>query len=274
MFSRSILISLLLSLWGALAIAGTPMDQAVYPKAYQELLQEFVVKEPLPGGGFETRFDYAGVLALENQEVLRNEIRQHFLAVSPNALGPKARYAWASNAYNFFVIDLILENYDGGELGSISEIGEESFSVFTEPRFYIDGKRYSLNEFEAHFLFLDIDRNSDTVPADIDPRYHFAIVCAAKGCPSLWPEAFDPAKLDEQLNAVTQNTLKSPRHLRIDDAGVHVSKIFEWYAADFGGSIREFLLSYGPADLKKLAPDFAVHTDIDWDWSLNRPSQP
>ena len=36
-------------------------------------------------------------------------------------------------------------------------------------------------------------------PKFVEPRVHFALVCAAVGCPPLRSEAYDPSRLDQQL---------------------------------------------------------------------------
>jgi len=265
---------MLLLLAGALrppgAASDTPMDQMVDPRLYRDLLAEYVVRLPLEGGGFETRFDYAAFHASPDQEAVRGILREIFLAVEPEALGEDARRAWAVNAYNFLVIDRVVESFlgaDGDTLASIADVGEGSFAVFDDPAHEVGGHTYSLNDFEKHFLFLDVDRGSGSMPGRLDPRLHFALVCAAKGCPALWPEPFTAGELDDRLDAVTRNALSSPRQLRIDGDVVHVSQVFSWYAADFGGEygVRGFLQEHAGIGERRVA------ADIEWDWSLNRP---
>jgi len=162
----------------------------------------------------------------------------------------------------------------GGELKSISDIGKGEFSVFDQERFEIAGKSYSLNRFEHHFLFGDVDRESGRIPKDLDPRFHFALVCAAKGCPPLWPEPLDPQTLDRQLAAMTRNALRSPRQLRASGNTIHVSQIFAWYKADFERvGMRAFLETYAPEDVAAMLAGASkkIVADIEWDWSLNRP---
>jgi hypothetical protein len=250
------------------------LDTPYAPAGYQRLLRDYVVRVPLGGGGFETRFDYARLRKDPEQERVRHELRERFLSAAPRTMDAATRLAWALNAYNFLVIDLVIENLvtpQGEALASIADIGEGDFSIFDQERFEIGGTPYSLNRFEGHFLFRDVDRNSEDVPRDLDPRFHFALVCAARGCPPLWPEPFCPERLAAQLDRATANALLSPRQLRVQGRSVHVSKIFEWYVADFGTEedalrfLRRYAADRIPAKRARIVPD------ISWDWSLNRP---
>ena len=248
------------------------------PPGYERLLKNYVVQTPRGDGGFTTRVDYAALRDARDGEAVRKTLRERFLAVDPEAMDPVARIAWALNAYNFLVIDLVVKNLtapSGAPLASIGDIGPKSFAVFDLQTITLGEETYSLNRFERHFLFLDVDRNAKTAHEELDPRLHFALVCAAVGCPPLWPRPFLPEQLDEQLDAAVRNALLSDRHLRVDGHTVHVSRIFDWYAADFGrkDGIRAFLMRYAPPAAVKVlgGKQSEVAPDIEWDWSLNRP---
>jgi len=262
---------------------GTPLtppqaDGPVAPAAYGWLLDHFLVVSELPGGGTASAFDYADLLAEPDQARVRRHVRDRFEAVDVARLEPAARTAWAINAYNFFVIGAVLDHYvnaNGDTLKSISDVGAKPFAVFDEPLIPVAGTTYSLNRFEDHFLFHDIDRKSGAAPAGLDPRIHFALVCAARGCPPLGTEPYRAGTLDDQLTAAVENALRSPRQLRLQADTLHVSKIFDWYKGDFGGpaGIRAFLLRHAPEparDALARGKVAAVVPDIEWDWSLNR----
>jgi hypothetical protein len=119
-------------------------------------------------------------------------------------------------------------------------------------------------------VFLDPVREKNQVSPRIDPRYHFVLVCAARGCPPLLPVPFGFG--DEMLDYAVRNALRSPRHFWWEEGRAHVSQIFTWYAADFGwteGGIRGFLKRYAP--IPDNVTEFEIVADIPWDWSLNEP---
>ncbi|MCB0705486.1 MAG: DUF547 domain-containing protein, partial [Saprospiraceae bacterium] len=75
----------------------------------------------------------------------------------------------------------------------------------------------------------------------IDYRIHFALNCGAKSCP---PIAFYSAnKLNQQLNMATQSFLEGETDVFPSKKEVHVSRLFQWFRADFGGptGIRRIL---------------------------------
>lgn len=68
-------------------------------------------------------------------------------------------------------------------------------------------------------------------------RAHFALVCAAAGCPDLKNAAFHGATLSRELNLAAQIFIRSPKGSRIDREAkvVWLSPIFDWYRKDFSG---------------------------------------
>ncbi len=101
-----------------------------------------------------------------------------------------------------------------------------------------------------------------------EPRAHFALVCAAKGCPPLRSEPYEGARLDAQLDDQARAFLRQTEKNRVDPAAkrAHLSPIFKWYLEDFGGTKT--------ALLRNLRKWLAVEEEwaIAWtnyDWSLN-----
>lgn len=74
-----------------------------------------------------------------------------------------------------------------------------------------------------------------------DPRVHAALNCASLGCPRLPRAAFEPARLDEQLDAAMRGFVGEERNCRVDAAArtVTLSKIFDWFRGDFLAYQRE-----------------------------------
>jgi hypothetical protein len=70
-----------------------------------------------------------------------------------------------------------------------------------------------------------------------EPRIHFALVCASRSCPALRPTAYTGAFLDAQLDSAAREFVLDPARNRFtpENGRIRVSKIFDWYAKDFGG---------------------------------------
>jgi hypothetical protein len=132
-------------------------------------------------------------------------------------------------------------NFDGGKTWDVRRIK-------------IGDKKYSLNNIEN-----DIIR-----PQFKDPRIHFAVNCAAKSCPPLWNRAFTAENLETALEARTKAFINDPKYNTLSGARAQVSKIFDWYGADFG-DLKKFLNQYANTKLKASA----VVAFSEYNWDLN-----
>ncbi len=194
----------------------------------------------------------------------------------PDSLSRDAALAFWVNAYNAFTIKLILSRYP--RIGSIKDIPRR----WDRRDWLVGGQRYSLNDIEHEILRKQF----------VEPRIHFAIVCASASCPTLASEAYVAERLDEQLNRAARGFLADPSQgARVDverrgsDGGrarVYLSAIFKWFREDFEartGSLLDFVLPYlPPADravLERRRTDVSIRF-LPYDWSLNdsRPPAP
>ncbi|GAX80471.1 hypothetical protein CEUSTIGMA_g7910.t1 [Chlamydomonas eustigma] len=73
----------------------------------------------------------------------------------------------------------------------------------------------------------------------LDPRIHFALVCGAKSCPPI--KLYTADNLDEGLNAAGEAFCGSEIEVDKVQRVVRMSKIFKWYASDFGANQTERL---------------------------------
>ncbi len=159
------------------------------------------------------------------------------------------KMAYWINAYNAFTIDLIADNYPVSSILKLD--GGKTWDV---KRITLGGKKYSLNQIENEILR----------PQFNDARIHFAINCAAKSCPPLLNKAYTAGNLERTLEQRTRQFINDGKYNSLSGKAASVSKIFEWYAADFG-DLRVFLNKYAA---KKLKPG-AVITYKNYDWDLN-----
>ena len=133
-------------------------------------------------------------------------------------------------------------------------------------RWTIDGNLWSLNQIE----------NEQIRPNFVEPRIHFALVCAAVGCPPLRSEAYAAGTLDEQLTEQTRIVHTNDRWLRFDadDNVLHLTQLYSWYGDDFAqvaGSVLEHVALYSHDVQAAITADRAPRIDwLDYDWSLNQ----
>lgn len=202
------------------------------------------------------RVDYRAWKA-EGEPALRAVVAK-FARVDPDALTPQARKAYWIDVYNAVTLQGILEFFP---LRSIKDKVSPSWSLWKDYEF--GPRRLSLDHIE-HELLRKLG----------DPRVHAALVCAAKSCPPLRREAYLPDKLDEQLDQNARAWLADPeRGVRVEGDTVRLSRLFEWFAADFGPDparrlawVAKFLPEERRAAL--LRPGLKV-AYLDYDWALN-----
>jgi hypothetical protein len=238
--------------WFALALATPAFDHS----AFDALLRAHVSGGAVDYDAFQGNAAFAAYL-------------EALARADPAALPRAERLAFWINAYNAYTIQLVNAH---GERQSIRNIGKTLGvtlkSPWKEEMARVAGKTYSLDDVEHQIIR----------PQFREPRIHFALVCAARGCPPLRAEAYTGARLEAQLDDQARLFLTaSPDKNRVDTASrtVHLSPILEWYADDFGGTkvaLGRYLARFfpkGPAQELLQSGDFELkHTD--YDWSLNK----
>ncbi|MGE0707044.1 MAG: DUF547 domain-containing protein [Planctomycetota bacterium] len=202
--------------------------------------------------------DYKG---LKQQEQALRGVVADLARADASKLEGAAKKAYWINVYNALTLQAIVERYP--LLRSIKDLNTKKYDVWKDYRF--GPKKLSLNDIEHQILR----------PMG-DPRIHSAIVCASKGCPPLRNEAYQPGRLDAQLDANVRTWLKSPtRGLRLEGDTLYLSSIFEWFGKDFGDGTTAAHLKWiarfvddGGLEAKLLSGKLRVKS-MDWDWSLN-----
>jgi hypothetical protein len=203
------------------------------------------------------RVDYAGL----RRDAGRLDAYLRGLETAPlDELGPDERLALLINAYNACTLRLILDFYP---VKSIMDIPAPK--RWADRRWKVGGHEWSLDQIEHEQIRARFD----------EPRVHFALVCAAMGCPPLRREAYAGDRLDAQLEDQARRVHGSERWFRFDRDHdvVWLTKLYDWYAKDFerkSGSVTAYAAAYAP-DLKRalqsgLRPEIRW---IDYDWSLN-----
>jgi len=165
--------------------------------------------------------------------------------------------AFLINLYNARTLELIVDNYP---VKSIRDIGSGGKGPWDEPVVALFGETITLNSLEHGIIRKNYK----------EPRIHFALVCAAVGCPPLLDEPYLADKLDNQLEARTKEFLSDPKKNSVDRGNkiIRLSPLFEWYAEDFkaeAGSVPGFLKKY--YENEPFKGYIIVYTD--YDWSLN-----
>ncbi len=222
--------------------------------------------------------DYAAVRSEEG------ELRRFVATLAK--FGPRAtperfttqpeRLAYYVNAYNALVLFAVVDNWP---IDTVHDVRgwldpRAGFGFFYGLRFPLDGGATNLYDLEHQ-----------VIRGFLDARIHAAINCASKSCAALTPYAFEPARLDDQLDVVTRDFCSNPVHVRVDHEAeeIQLSAIFEWYRRDFEeharrlgrpATIVDFILAFASPEVaveveRAQSADFGVVFQS-YDWALNR----
>lgn len=206
---------------------------------WTELLQKHVSENGL--------VDYEGFL--KDREKLNNYLTMLSKNKPTKKWSVQEQLAYYINTYNAYTVDLILEHYP---VKSIKDID----GAWTNAIVPIGNVEMSLGGIENSIL-----RKMN------EPRIHFAINCASMSCPKLLNEAFTAAKINEQLEKVTREFIRSDKN-NISANTLKLSHIFKWYKTDFTqgeNTLIDYIEPYVETDIQ---PNAEI-SYLPYDWSLN-----
>lgn len=202
--------------------------------------------------------DYAG-LARDRETALQPYL-DALAGADVETLGADEAFAFWINAYNALTLDLIARHYPVDDI-----FATHADNPFKQPVGTVAGHTLSLDALEHDFIDAQFD----------DPRFHFALVCAAMSCPPLRAEAYIGNRLDAQLQDQAETFIRDEQHNRI--AGrtdeIVLSTVFDWFQDDFGGSpaeVQRYLAAFFAGDTQRKLQEAAFTVSFaDYDWSLN-----
>ena len=234
-----------LMLFATLPVTGqTSSPQPATPdhSAFDKILRDNVRDE---------KIDYDNIRR-HHQDQLDGYLEQ-LAGTDVKALPRRAQLAFYINLYNATVVHAVAARFENGY-----SVAEDDFALFTEPLVRLNDRSSSLNDLEHKIIR----------PLFNDPRVHVALVCGARSCPPLIPRAYNARDLDAVLENNMRRFINDPKRNRFDATGKQLllSKIFDWYADDFGGKtkIREYVARFTNAPISRMSIEF-----LEYDWDLN-----
>jgi hypothetical protein len=251
MFRRGTLIAALSAMLAGGGAAGDSFDHM--HKHWTDVLHRFVVNGSVDYAGLKAdRSSLDGYLS----ELAAVTLRE-FQSWNANQ-----QLAFLINLYNAETVQLIVDHYP---VDSIKDIGGFLTKPWDLQCVHLFGKTVTLDTIEHGMIRKNYK----------EPRIHFVLVCAARGCPPLRSEAYVADRLDAQLDDQVLVFLNTPEKNRIDleNKALYLSPIFKWYGDDFqkySRSVQYFLSHYYPKEYERALRDGAYEIYYtDYDWSLN-----
>ena len=199
-----------------------------------------------------------------------------------NLLSLKEKIAFWINLYNVLVIHGVIEL---GIRDSVNEVR----GFFRRIRYIIDGLEFTPDDIEHGILrcnrkppnslfrvFGNNDERSKNSLEELDPRIHFALVCASSSCPPI--DIYTHERLDEELDLSARTFINGGGAiLDREHNRISLSKIFDWYRKDFGSSDEEMIRLIIPYFYNEEEREYILQHVYDirieyqkYDWRLNR----
>ncbi len=233
-----------------LSVVAADLDELNKP--YQEVLKSFVQNGLVDYGSLKDK-DAIERFLEEGSKITQNEFGQWT---------EEAKLAYLINLYNAYTLKLIKDHYP---IKSIKDINLKGAGPWDIPIVKYLGKDITLNQLEYDIILKEYD----------EPRVHFALVCAALGCPVLLNKPYTGEMLDTQLEEQTKLFLgdKTKNYYEQGKNTLHLSPIFKWFGPQFDtkyGSVLEFVTPHIPGLEDARGAGQAVSIEYtDYDWSLN-----
>ncbi|TVZ26777.1 uncharacterized protein DUF547 [Gillisia sp. Hel_I_86] len=165
---------------------------------------------------------------------------------------PDVYKAFWINAYNIGVINGIVKQFPVK-----SPMDIEGF--FNAKTHSLGQKSVTLDDIEKKFLLGNYPDEA---------RFHFVLICAAKGCPPIIAEAYRPETLEKQLQQQTVKTMNSSDFIKVQKDKVLFSELMKWYEQDFtkgNGSLIDYVNKY-----RKTAIPAGLKIEFyNYNWELN-----
>ena len=206
-------------------------------------------------------FNYGGVSAADSHNLAGYIANLSGISISQYNRDEQLAY-WI-NLYNALTVQLILNHYPVDSIRDIKispglfVIGPWNASLVS-----IEDENLTLNDIEHRILR----------PIWRDPRIHYVLSCASIGCPNLRNHAYPSSAMDGLLDQAATAYVNDPRGVIIVNGKVSVSKIYDWFISDFGGSeksvlrhIKQFAKPQLAARLREIGKLSGEH----YDWSIN-----
>jgi hypothetical protein len=239
--------------YAALAPAG---DQGRDHDSFDRLLQRYVK----PDEAGYIRVDYR---ALRIQGADRLSFYLAMLSsTDPTRLSRNEGHAFWINLYNAKTLEVIIEHYPVASIRDIKLGGGGPFKTgpWSKKTLRINGIDLSLDDVE-HEVVRALFR---------DPMSHYGLNCASYSCPNLAVRAYTGDTVEAALVQNARDYVNHPRGISVSDGEITASKIYSWYAEDFGGrhALKAHWKSLAANRLAQQIDATSVGSFV-YDWSLN-----
>ncbi|MEM6463194.1 MAG: DUF547 domain-containing protein [Pseudomonadota bacterium] len=250
----------------ASARAARPIDQfrpsgngRVDHQALDMLLKKHVKRD---SAGYTT-FDYAALKSRDHAALKAYIVAIE--AVAPSSLSVNEAHAYWINLYNAATVDIVADYYPVTSIKKINLGGGGLFGSgpWSRKMITVEGTPLSLDDVEHRIVRALFN----------DPMSHYGLNCASYSCPNLVETAYTAGNVDSLLVLNAVDYINHSRGVTVQSGRITSSKIYSWYAADFGGrgNLKQHWGQFAEADHNAAIKAASLGRFV-YDWSLNDAS--
>lgn len=207
-----------------------------------------------------SRFDYGGVDKTNSANL--DAYIEKLAGTAPTRLSRSQQLAYWINLYNALTVKTVIAHYPVKSILKVLPTSFLSPGPWKRDLVTVEGRALSLDDIEHGILR----------PIWKDPRIHYAVNCASIGCPNLAGKAYKADSAQQMLTEAARGYVNHPRGVSIENGKLILSRLYNWYATDFGDTDEKVIAHIMRYAEPKLAAALDGATRIRkyrYDWSLN-----
>jgi hypothetical protein len=257
--SSSVQASFYKSLWPRWEVNNPLSKQVISHEIWQHFLNRHVITN-------EEQINVVDYANMDQQDF--NQLKQYLKAMSQidiDNYNRQEQLAYWINLYNALTVQTVADYFPIENIQEI-RISPGLFSVGPWGAHLIRVKNTQLS--------LDDINNRIIRPIWNDPRSHYTLNNATIGAPNLSKQIYQGATLEDQLNTAASTYINSLRGVQVIEGKLIISKIYDWYDEDFGGTkhdVIKHLLQFAHEPLVSQLKHINTIDSYIYNWHLNSP---
>lgn len=229
-----------------------------------QLWQDFLNRRVITNAENINLVDYAHMTQID-LNLLKDYLKQ-MAQINIDNYNRVEQLAYWINVYNALTVQTVANYYP---VSTIQEIN------ISPGLFSVGPWGANLISIKDTQLTLDDINNRIIRPIWNDARTHYTLNNASIGAANLNRKAYQGHTLDEQLNHAASTYINSLRGVSVIEGRLIISKLYDWYEEDFGGSKQDVithLLQFAKEPLQSQLKHINTIDSYIYNWHINSPA--
>ncbi|MCE0722313.1 MULTISPECIES: DUF547 domain-containing protein [Legionella] len=248
------------SLWPKWEVNNPLSTEAISHKLWQDFLNRRIVTN-------EENINLVDYTHMTQTDLnLLKDYLKSMSEININNYNRDEQLAYWINVYNALTVQIIANYYP---VTSVQEIN------ISPGLFSIGPWGANLITIKNTTLTLDDINNRIIRAIWNDPRTHYAVNNGTIGAPNLSRKVYQGKLIEEQLNQAASAYVNSLRGVNVIEGKLIISKLYDWYEEDFGGTKQYVIFHLLQFAKEPLLSQLKHINSIDsyiYNWHINSPS--